>query len=102
MTHLYGKVWVKEDDCSVLKIEWSQKGIKGYGILEEIAKAINMKPRIALATEYAYEKNGLRFPSKFTLEETYLGAENKKYRKSNKVVEYKDYKFFTVETTWKQ
>jgi hypothetical protein len=98
LNHLYGKVWVKISDGSIVKIEWSQKGIEGYDMLEAMAKAVQMEPRINLCTEYGYEKNGLRFPSKFTLEETYVGAKRKKVIKSKKVVEYENYKFFTVET----
>jgi len=98
LNHLYGKVWVKISDGSVVKIEWSQTGIEGYDMLEAMAEAMQMEPRINLCTEYDYEKNGLRFPSKFTLEETYVGAKRRKAIKSKKVVEYEGYKFFTVET----
>jgi len=96
--HLYGKAWIQESDGSVIKIEWGQNGIDGYEELAAIAKTVQMEPRIILCAEYAYEKNSLRFPRKFRLEETYVGGEGRKVTNSITTVEYKDYKFFTVET----
>jgi hypothetical protein len=49
-------------------------------------------------TEFDFEKNKIRFPSKFLLEEEYIRPEGGRYKKSEIIVRYKDYKFFTVET----
>jgi hypothetical protein len=45
-----------------------------------------------------FEKNKIRFPSKFSLEEEYIKSEGGRYKKSEMIVFYDDYKFFTVET----
>jgi hypothetical protein len=51
-----------------------------------------------LVTEYGFEKNGIRFPSRDTSEEAYLKPDGTKFIRSRTSVVYRDYKFFTVET----
>jgi len=96
--NLYGKIWVREGDFSILKIEWDQKSLKYYELIEENAKKLNAKPVIKLYSEYAFEKNGIRFPSKYSIAEIYIHKRGIRYMRSKTTVTYKDYKFFTVET----
>jgi hypothetical protein len=91
-------VWVKDNDCSILKVEWYQESIENYQYIEKVAKVLAAKPRIKLVTEYDYEKNGLRFPGRYYVEEAYMVLEFGKFVRSRKDVKYRDYKFFTVET----
>ena len=51
-----------------------------------------------LVTEFAVEKNGLRFPSADLTEESYRGADGKLFVRARTNVVYKDHRFFTVET----
>jgi len=96
--HVYGKIWVRKSDFSILKIEWYQQSIKGYELVEETANRLRAKPHLSLIAEYGIEKNEIRFPSKYFLDEVYIIKRGgKRYRKSETVVFYKDYKFFTVE-----
>ena len=97
-SYFFGKIWVKESDFSIIKIEWNQKSIGNFQILEEIAKRYKSKPRITLISEYNVEKNGIRFPSQFFIEEAYISQKGKKFIRSEITVIYKDYKFFSVET----
>ena len=96
--HLYGKIWLKESDFSILKIEWDQKSLVNFQAVEETAEKSLAEPKITLISEYDYEKNGIRFPSKLTIEEAYIDQNGKKFIRSETIVLYKDYKFFTVET----
>jgi hypothetical protein len=114
--HLYGKIWIRESDNAVLKIEWYEESVEGYEPLKKLAEEGHLTPEIALSTEYAYEKRGIRFPSKHSLVESYSSVPisieeiqgrkyfkldeiwGRKFLKSKKVVEYTDYKFFSVET----
>ena len=97
--HLTGKIWVRKSDFSILKIEWFQQSIRGYDHVEETAKRIKAEPRLTLITEYGFEKNGIRFPSKYSLNEIYITKRGRRrYQRSQTVVLYEDYKFFTVET----
>jgi outer membrane lipoprotein-sorting protein len=95
--HLSGKIWVRKSDYSILKIEWFQHSIRGYENVEERAKKLRAEPHLVLLAEYGYEKNGIRFPSKYSLDEVYIIKGRGRYRRSKTVVLYDDYKFFTVE-----
>jgi hypothetical protein len=97
-THGYGRVWIKEGDGSVLKIEWKPESIPNFESLEARAKKYRSELSVTLVTEYGFEKNGIRFPSRDYSEEAYLKPGGQKFIRSRTSVIYKDYKFFTVET----
>ncbi len=97
---LYGRAWLSPEDGSVFKIEWEEKSIGNYEEALAQAKKLNAKPIISFATEYEYEKNGIRFPSRYRINEDYqkwMGSISR-LRKSELEVRCRDYKFFTVET----
>lgn len=96
--HAYGRLWIKEADGSVLKIEWEPKSLPDIENLEARAKRYGSELAVSLITEYGLEKNGLRFPSRDTSEEAYLKPGGEKFVRSRTAVLYRDYKFFTVET----
>jgi len=96
--HLFGKIWVKESDFSVMKIEWNQKNIGNFLVIEEIARRYKAEPRITLIAEYDIEKKKIRFPSRYFIEEAYISQKGKKFIRSKTEVIYKDYRFFVVET----
>ncbi|MFO7980388.1 MAG: hypothetical protein R6V00_06085 [Candidatus Aminicenantes bacterium] len=95
--HLYGRIWIKERDFSIVKIEWIPESMKNYEEIEKTAKKYKAKPRIICITEFNIEKQGIRFPSKVFIQEAYLSKKGR-YVKSETIIEYTDYKFFTVET----
>jgi len=57
---------------------------------------MNAEPRITIIMEYDVEKNGIRFPSKFSLEEAYITPEEEKILLSELLVHYEEYRFFNV------
>ena len=94
-----GKAWVRKRDGAVLKIEWTPASMGNYEAAVQIARKINADPRIAFSSVYEFEKNGLRFPSFFEVDESYLDlGSGRKITLSKTTVEYADYKFFVVET----
>ena len=95
---LWGKIWVKEDDLSILKIEWNQDRMAHSAVIKDMARRYKAEPRITHITEFGFEKNGIRFPSRYFIEEAYIKKKGKKIVHSETQVVYKDYKFFTVET----
>lgn len=97
LRHLYGKIWVKESDFSILKIEWEPESMKNYDIIKKVAEKYKATPKITLVSEYRVEKNEIRFPSKIFIYEAYISKRGK-FIKSETGVSYEDYKFFTVET----
>ena len=102
--YLYGRIWIKEDDCSVVKIEWTPKSIGQFQIVEDEADKLNAEPVVNIYAEYAFEKNGVRFPSKIYFSEDLKFKDRsyrrrrQKYARSNTTITYKKYRFFTVET----
>ncbi len=97
-SNLYGRIWVREEDFSIVKIEWEPESIQNYELIEELAKKLNAKPELEFLAEYDFEKNGIRFPSKCSITERYLRQRGGGYTRSKTTITYKDYKFFTVET----
>jgi hypothetical protein len=95
---LSGKAWLRERDSAVLKVEWHEKSIREFAILEETARKYKSEPQITMTTEFGFEKNGLRFPSRHDIEEAYINKKGKKFVRSRTTISYRDYKFFTVET----
>lgn len=97
-SNLFGRIWVREDDSSIVKIEWEQESIQNYELAEEFAKKLNAKPELEFLAEYSFEKNGIRFPNKCTITEAYRRKGGGRHIRSKTTIIYKDYKFFTVET----
>jgi len=95
--NLFGKAWIDAETCDILKIEWSEKRVGNFDIFEKRGEKFNRKPRITLRTEFSVEKNGIRFPSKLSLEEAYLTERGRVFVRSETNVAYKDFKFFSVE-----
>ena len=96
-TNLYGKAWVAANTGDILKIEWNEHRIGHYEIFEERGKKFKRKPRITIRSEFQAEKNGLRFPTEWYIEEAYLTKRGRAFIRSKTTVTYKDFKFFTVE-----
>ena len=93
-----GKIWIKDKDFSILKIEWDQGLMLQSEAVKKLAKKYKAKPQIRQTTEFGFEKNGIRFPSLYTIEEVYIKKNGKKKVHSETNVIYKDYRYFTVET----
>ncbi len=97
--YLYGKAWISKKDFCVLKIEWKQESLRNYELVEKSVDTSWMKPDIHLVSEYAFEKNGIRFPSTHIVKENYINKRTgRRYRSVEIKVVYKDYIFFVVET----
>ena len=96
--YLGGKIWLKQEDSSVLRIDWDASTFGKYESILLRAKKFESKPDVTSYTEFGFEKNGLRFPSLDQTEEAYVDKDGKKFVRAVTKIVYKDYKFFTVET----
>jgi hypothetical protein len=54
--------------------------------------------QITAYSEYGFEKNGLRFPSRSYTEYAYIEKNKRKFVSAEISIFYTNYKFFTVET----
>ncbi len=95
---LYGKIWIRKNDAAILRIEWEPESMGNYEGIELLAKALGLEPQLIFTSEYAFEKNGIRFPSRYKIEERYLRRLKTALIRSTTDVTFSDYKFFTVET----
>ncbi len=95
---LYGRIWIKEEDGSVLKIVWDQKSLGNYRTVKDWAEIHDAVPLITAVSEYGLEKNGLRFPSLNLSELAYARKGQEAFVSARLSIIYKNYKFFTVET----
>jgi len=98
LDYLFGTIWLRKRDAGILKIQWNPSSIENYAGVEEVARRLGRKPDILMTSEYAFEKNGIRFPSRYTVKESYLGKLGRRFQHSETDVTYDQYKFFTVET----
>lgn len=97
----FGKIWVKEDNGSVLKISWNPKSIEGVrqnfmNYISQRAKKYKGEPHILSVLELDVIKKGIRFPSKCYIEENYIGEDGKKVTRAKKTTSYKNYLFYSV------
>jgi len=92
-----GTVWIRESDAAILKIIWNVASMEKSPAILETAKELKGTPQILQVTEFGLEKNGVRFPNRFRIEEAYVNKKGKKKVRSAIDAEYRDYKFFTVE-----
>ncbi len=92
-----GTVWIRETDAAILKIVWNVAAMENSAAILKTAKELKGAPQILQVTEFALEKNGVRFPDHFRIEEAYIGKNGKKRVRAVIDAVYRDYKFFTVE-----
>jgi hypothetical protein len=92
---LTGKVWVRDSDYCILKIETAQRTLKSFDGVEQTSNGILLEPHITFILEFLYEKDGFIFPTKYCVREEYNASFNKKRKliRSETIVAYKDYKF---------
>jgi hypothetical protein len=94
---LFGKVWIDKKNFDILRVEWSPQRIGNFATFERRGLKYKSEPSITLISEFLIEKNGIRFPNYFLIEEAYIDKKGKKFIRSETEVTYKEFKFFTVE-----
>ena len=95
--NLYGRSWVDPVTGDILRIEWSESRVGNFDVFAKRGELYKRTPRLNIRSEFSAEKNGIRFPSRLSVEETYLKDSGKAFIRSKTEVVYKDFKFFTVE-----
>lgn len=94
---LFGKVWVTDGDFSIVKIEWNPKSVQSIQSINMIAALYKETPRIVFVSEFNKERSGIRFPTRFFIEEAYVNEKGNKFVRLHTDVTYKDYQFFNVQ-----
>jgi hypothetical protein len=103
---LYGTAWLRLRDGAALRIDWDRESMKNVSFLEVEAQNRGQVPDLGFRSDYGFEKNGLRFPSRYSISLEWsdpaspklLFSPENKFRTATRLeVVYSDYKFFTVE-----
>jgi len=103
---LYGTAWLRLRDGAALRVDWDKKSMRNVSALDEETKTQGKIPDLVFRSEYGFEKNGLRFPSRYSIslerreptpQKLLHSPENKMKTATQVEVVYSDYKFFTVE-----
>lgn len=95
--NLYGKVWIDPATGNIHKIEWSESRVGRFDVFQKRGEKFGRTPHLTIRSEFSAEKNGIRFPSRLSVEEAYLSDKGKAFIRSKTDVTYKDFKFFSVE-----
>ncbi len=73
--------------------------MRNFEIIEKRAERIKATPLITFISEFGFEKNKIRFPNKYSVEEIYIYRRSgRRFRRSITTVIYDNYKFFIVDT----
>jgi hypothetical protein len=97
------KIWVRDSDFSLLKIERVQKAIGDFEGFKKTSDGVPLEPHITCITEFLYEKDGISFPTRHSIREAYYAIFSKRKRlvksliRSETIVVYEDYKVETIE-----
>lgn len=90
---LYGKAWIDPAKGDILRLERSESRVGRSDVFEERGRLYKRTPRLVILSEHGVEKNGVRFPSRLSVEEAYLNHAGKAAVRSRTEVVYKDFKF---------
>jgi tetratricopeptide (TPR) repeat protein len=93
---LFGRIWVKADDYSILKIQWNPRSIGNYRAIEQTARTFDETPQMTVIYEFGIEQGGIRFPSRCYIEEAYVDQRGKKFARTQLEILYKNHQFFNV------
>ena len=86
-----GKIWVDENDYSILKIEWNPIYNEEY----EESVYPGIKRTSSWEVFYGVEKDGVRFPSRQIIEEIFTTETGRRHTKYRATIEYGNYEFLT-------
>jgi hypothetical protein len=95
--YLYGKAWIRADDAAILNIQWNPQGVGRREIFRDRAERYGAAAELTLVSDFAVEKNGIRFPSRFRIEEAYVEPGGGRFVRSETTVVYENFSFFVVE-----
>ncbi len=93
----YGRIWVDEEDFSVLKIEYDPRSIKNYEDELFQSPVGDLMKRVIWIIDYGVEKKGVRFPSQQLIQEYNVNKKGQRVLLEEISFKYEDYKFFIVE-----
>ncbi len=96
--HLFGKIWVSETDGSILKIIYCPKSMGSSDRFVKTEEKYGAKADVLFCAEFEVFKRGIRFPSRYRINETYVFPDGKRFLRYKMDSKLNKYLFFTVGT----
>ena len=93
----FAKIWIYEEDGSIIQIEWEPESIVGYVEKNTESWVGTLEPALVWRITYGFEKNGVRFPSRQHIQEFLVTEADKRYILNDTITVFNNYKFFIVE-----
>jgi hypothetical protein len=101
--YIYGIAWINLEDYSVTLIQANPRSIRGYELLQTLAKRLKTKLYLSLEAEFDHIHNGIRFPTRVSMREKYRGGRNvsryshsKNWERNHTEFTYSNYQFFDI------
>jgi hypothetical protein len=91
-----GIIWVSRKNGAVLKIERFYKLDKDQNKVRLRGLILAMEPRLIFTSEFSFEKNGIRYPSRLSVRESYFDGGLEKITRLEIESRFSDYQFFGV------
>jgi hypothetical protein len=94
-----GKIWADPKNGQILRVEMKTRSVEGCEwILEECAEHL-LTPHFVFRHDFGFEKKGILYPSRSEIHVEYSGLVwPPKDTKADAEIQYRNYRFFTVET----
>ena len=92
----FAKIWIDEEDFSILQIEWQPQSIADYQRKIQESRRGNLEEKVIWNIKYGVEKNGIKFPSKQLIQRILVDYNWKKKIMEEVSFTYSDYKFFDI------
>jgi hypothetical protein len=106
---VYGKIWIDLSDFSIMQVSINPVSIGGYGNLLKLARYYKSKLVLSCDFDFYLKRDGIRFPTKVLIRETYSGGSQLRsivkksvWERSKTTYTFDDYKFFDVAATSKE
>ena len=105
----YGKIWVDLADFSIMRLSINPVSIGGYANLLKLARYYKAKLILNCEIDFFKKRNGIRFPTKVLIRETYSGGRELRaivrksvWERSKTTYTFDGYQFFDVSATSKE
>jgi hypothetical protein len=76
------EAWIALHDLSLLRLELSQRFLGDWDGIEKTSEGQEVEPRIKISLEFLFMKDGIRFPTSCTIEESYVEPKRNKFLRS--------------------
>jgi len=90
--YLSAEAWVALDDLSILKLELQQRFLGDFDGIEKTSEGLKAEPRIKISSEFLFMNDGIRFPTSYIIEESYVEPKLRKFLRSMTKVTYENYR----------